>query len=270
MVLPRVFSRAAGQGAIRTVVVRAFVAAFALAIALTAGCGDLASADVVLDSTALRADFGAATGSIPPLACTAANASACAAVPAPAGVSGWQAGCDATAGQCFGQADFRIQQSVAVTTPSSLDSQLGRDAVPYLRGIDIAYTIPSNTLTFALARIQLFVVTSGATAGDGGTVVGDGGVILEASPAQSSGDVLVGNVDPLAAGQVVPDAHHLSIGEGTPAFTAIANQVEAGQNLALAVVASPRVVAGAPLPAGAVEVLCQPTLHFAVRWSQIF
>jgi hypothetical protein len=265
MVLPRVLSRAAGQRAIRTV-----VAAFALAIsALTAGCGDLASADITLDSTALRADFGAATGSIPPLACTAGNAGPCAAVPAPAGVSGWQVGCDATAGQCFGQADFRVQQSVAVTTPSSLDSQLGRDAVPYLHGIDVAYTIPSNTLTFALARIQLFVVTNGAAAGDGGTAVGDGGVILEAAPAQTS-DVLVGNVDPLAAGQVVADARHLSIGEGTPAFTAIADQVQAGQNLSLAVVASPRVVAGTRLPAGAVEVLCQPTLHFAVRWSQIF
>jgi hypothetical protein len=260
MVLPRVLSRAAGQGAIRSV-----VAAFALAIAaLTAGCGDLASADVALDSTALRADFGAATGSIPPIACTAGNASACAAVPAPAGVSGWQVGCDASAGQCFGQADFRVQQSVAVATPSSLDSQLGREAVPYLHGIDIAYTVPSNTLTFALAKIQLFIVTNGAAVG-----TGDGGVILEASPAQSS-DVLVGNVDPLAAGQVVADAHHLSISEGTPAFTAIADQVQAGQNLALAVVASPRVVAGTRLPAGAIEVLCQPTLHFAVRWSQIF
>jgi len=265
MVLPRVFSRAAGQGAVRGV----FAAIALAAAALTTGCGDLASADVALDSTALRADFGAAAGSIPPLACTASSASACAAVPAPVGVSGWQVGCDATAHQCFGQADLRIEQTVAVANPSSLDSALGRDAAPYLRGIDVAYTIPINTLTFALAKIQLFVVASGAVAPDAGTAVGDGGTTLEAAPAEA-GDVLVGNADPLAAGQLLSDARHLSIGEGTPAFTAIANQVESGQNLGLAVVVSPRVVAGAPLPAGAVEVICQPTLHFAVRWSQVF
>ncbi len=263
MAQPRVSARA-GSGAIRN-----GLAALALVLStVTAGCGDLAGTDVALDSTALRADFGAAPGTIPSLACSASDASACTAVPAPAGVSGWQVGCDTAAHQCFGQADLRVQQMVGATDPSSLDSALGRQAVHYLRSIDIAYTIPANTLTFALAKIQLFVVQNPAANG-GGSGAPDGGVVVEQAPGAPA-DVLVGNADPLAPGQVVSDPRHLSIGEGNPAFAAMASQIEAGQDLSLALVVSPRVVAGTPLPAGAIEVLCQPTLHLAVRWSQVF
>ncbi len=214
------------------------------------------------------ADFGTQSGAIPPLACTAANASACAAVPAPAGVSGWQAGCDATAGQCFGQADLRIQQSVTAADPSSVNSAIGQQAAHYLESIDIAYTIPANTLTFALAKIQLYVVQN-PVAGGGGSGAPDGGVIVEQTPASPT-DVLVGNVAPLAPGQVVSSERHLSLDGSDPAFTAISSQVEAGQDLVLALVVSPRVVAGAPLPGGAIQVVCVPTLHFGIKWSDIF
>ena len=59
--------------------------------------------------------------------------------------------------------------------------------------IDIAYTIPTNTLTFALAKIQLYVVQNPAPGDAGNTGAPDGGVIVEQAPA-SSNDVLVGNV----------------------------------------------------------------------------
>jgi hypothetical protein len=249
--------------------IRAGLMAIAFAsLAITGGCGDLAGADLHLASTSLGTDFGTQSGAIPPLACSTANASACAAVPPPAGVSGWQVGCDATAGQCFGQADLRIQQAVSTADPSSVNSAIGQQAVHYLESIDLAYTIPTNTLTFALAKIQLYVVqTPGASGGSAGAP--DGGVIVEQAPASSS-DVLVGNVDPLAPGQTVSAQHHLSLDGSDPAFTAISSQVEAGQDLVLALVVSPRVVAGAPLPRGAIQVVCAPTLHFGISWSDIF
>ena len=262
MAQPRVSARAAqGRGAIR-----AWLAALALALAsLSAGC-DLAGADVVLAPASLIADFGTAPGTIPPLACSGSNASACTAVPAPSGVTGWQVGCDAAAGQCFGQADLRIQQVVGSSDPSSFDSAVGRQAVRYLRSVDIAYTIPTNTLTFALAKIQLYVVQNPSTST---SAASDGGVVVEQAPA-SPVDLLLGNVDPLAPRQVVSDARHLSLDGGSPAFAAISSQVEAGQDLTLALVVSPRVVAGAPFPAGAVDVVCQPTLHFALTWGDVF
>lgn len=261
MAQPRVSSRAArSQGAIR-----ASLAALALAFAsFAAGCGDLAGADVVLAPATLTADFGTAPGTIPPLACSGSNASACLAVPAPTGVSGWQVGCDAAAGQCFGQANLRIQQVVASNDPSSFDSEVGRQAVRYLRSVDIAYTIPSNTLTFALAKIQLYIVPNPTT-----TAPVDGGVVVEQAPASPT-DLLIGNVETLAPGQMVSAAHHLSLEGGSPAFGAISSQVQAGQDLALALVVTPRVVASAPLPAGAVAVVCQPTLHFALTWGELF
>jgi hypothetical protein len=266
MAHPRVSTRAArGLRAIR-----AGLMAFALAsLAIAAGCGDLAGADIHLASTSLGADFGTQAGSIPPLACSAANASGCSAVPAPAGVSGWQVGCDTAAGQCFGQADLRIQQTVTTADPSSFDSAVGKQAVHYLESIDIAYTIPTNTLTFALAKIQLYVVQN-PVAGGGGSSPPAGGVVVEQAPASSPGDVLVGVVAPLAAGQVVGAERHLSLDGSDPAFTAISSQVEAGQDLVLALVVTPRVVASGPLPGGAVQVVCAPTLHFGLRWSDIF
>jgi hypothetical protein len=265
MAHPRVFTRAAR----RLRAIRAGLTAFALAsLAIAAGCGDLAGADIHLAPTALSEDFGTQPGAIPRLACSAANASACAAVPPPAGVSGWQVGCDTTAGQCFGQADLRIQQAVTTGDPSSFSSAIGQQAAHYLESIDIAYTIPTNTLTFALAKIQLYVVQN-PVAGGGGAGSPDGGVVVEQAPAPAT-DVLVGNVDPLAAGQIVSAERHLSLDGSDPAFTAISSQVEAGQDLVLALVVSPRVVAGAPLPAGAITVVCEATLHFGLTWSDIF
>jgi hypothetical protein len=204
-------------------------------------CGDVADDSVALDTMSLQGDFGAATGTLPAMSCTAADASACAGVPAPAGVSGWQVGCDVAAGKCFGQADMRLQQSVVMTSATSLDTSLRKQAVRYLRSVDIAYTIPTNTLT--------------TTASDGETA--------------ASSDVLVGEIDPLAAGEVVTTSRHLVIAEGSPARDAIAGQVGDGRDLALAFVVSPRVVAGAPMPAGSFLVSYQPTLKIAISWSQI-
>jgi hypothetical protein len=227
-------------------------------VAVVAGrqvaCGDVAEDSVALDTMTLQGDFGAATGTLPAMSCTAADASACADLPAPAGVSGWQVGCDVAAGKCFGQADMRLQQSVVMTSSTSLDTSLRKQAVRYLRSVDIAYTIPTNTLTFALARIQVFVVVP-STASDGQTA--------------ASSDVLVGEIDPVAAGEVVTTSRHLVIAEGSPARDAIAGQVGDGHDLALAFVVSPRVMAGAPMPAGSFLVSYQPTLKIAISWSQI-
>ena len=265
MAHPRGFACAAR----RLRALRAGLTAFALvSLAIVAGCGDLAGADIHLASTTLGADFGTLSGAIPPLSCSAANTSTCAAVPAPAGVTGWQVGCDTAAGQCFGQADFRTQQTVATADPSSVDGAIGQQAAHYLESIDIAYTVPRNTLTFALAKIQIFVVQS-AAAGGGGSGAPDGGVVVERAPAAPS-DVLVGNVAPLAAGQVVTADRHLSLDGSDPAFVAISSQVKAGQDLVLAVVLTPRVAAGGAIPSGAIQVVCAPTLHFGFKWSDIF
>jgi len=263
MAHPRVFARAAR----RLRAIRAILTALALtSLAIAGGCGDLAGADIQLTPAALGADFGAQSGAIPPLACSAANASACSAVPAPAGVSGWQVGCDTAAGQCFGQANLRVQQTVSTAAASSTESAIGKQAVHYLESIDLAYTIPTNTLTFALAKIQLYVVQNPVV---GGESAGAGGVVVQQAPASPS-DVLIGNVDPLAPGQVVTATRHLSLDGGDPAFTAISSQVQAGQDLVLALLLTPRVVAGRPMPAGAIQVVCNPTLHFGFKWSDVF
>src|SRR4051794_5960523 len=115
MAQPRVSSRAArGRGARG-----AWLAALALVFSsLAAGC-DLAGADIALAPTTLHADFGSAPGTIPPLACSGSDAASCMAVPAPSGVTGWKVGCDTSAHQCFGQADMRIEQTVAAADPAS-------------------------------------------------------------------------------------------------------------------------------------------------------
>ena len=126
--------------------VRAGLIAFAFASsAIATGC-DLAGADIHRASASLGADFGTQAGSIPPLACSASSASACAAVPAPVGVTGWQVGCDTAVGQCFGQADYPSSRRWRRRIPCRSTARSASRRCTTWNRLTSPATIPTNTL----------------------------------------------------------------------------------------------------------------------------
>ena len=138
------------------------------------------------------------------------------------------------------QASAHASQTVAVLQDDDLGSRIGRNALGFVQLADVAYTIPSNTLTFDIPQIDIYAGPAGAR--------------RETDP----GVAIVGSTQPVAAGTVVTEAQHVTIGDDTPARPVIEDAIENKQEFVFIVVATPRLEAGAPIPAGAVQI----ELHF--------
>ena len=187
-------------------------------------------------STSLSADFGTAPGAIPPLACSAATPRRASAVPAPSGVSGWQVGCDAAAGQCFGQADLRIQQAVSSSAPV-VARRRGRPASGALSALGRHRLHDSHQHADLRAREDPALRRAEShrdrqrrvrrrRGRRAGSRVTDGFAGRQRRSARAP-----------ARWSATPTISRSTA--GSPAFAAISSQVEAGQDLALALVVSP-------------------------------
>jgi hypothetical protein len=224
------------------------------AAALLAGGGacssDIFDLTVDLKPQAYAFDFGAAQGTIPTVACDP-TASACmgtlaavdgspvTGVPTQVTVS---IGCDAATARCFAQADTRIAYTVDVLTDDSFQSAVERRATTFVRVADLAFSIPTNTLTFDVPQIDVFVGPPGATG--------------ETDP----GVLPVDSIRPVPAGTPVGDPRHLTLADGSEARDLIEQNIQERQPFVFIVALAPRVEAGAPIPAGALEVDLFPRL----------
>jgi len=147
-------------------------------------------------------------------------------------------GCDATAMTCFASARVVGSTSVNVLQDDNFITRVERRSVAIVRDGDITITVPVNSLTFSVPAIQIFVGPPGSTR------------------ETDNGVVPVGVTDPLAAGQTVSasDGRHLIVQDGSPAHTFISASVSNKQTMVFLMVMTPQINAGAPLPAGAIEV----------------
>jgi hypothetical protein len=216
-----------------------------------AGCGDLFDIDVALGTRSFVHDFGPSAGAIPQLGCSAPDDDACASLSSTvstADASGIRFGCDVAAAQCFGEADVRITMPVENVDAGGFDGVIARQAVDLVRSIDIAYTIPVNTLTFAVPDVSVFVSNDDGLESDG---------------------VLIDTIGSLAAGQTLTKPLHLSIVEGSAAHAAIERGLLGAGPLTFTVVLAPRFTAGSALPGGRIQVDLQPTVRVALPWSKV-
>jgi len=226
----------------------------ALLIAAVAGCGtDIFDVDVDLATQSFALDFGQQSGTVPTASCddtivqevcgsgqtVAVDTSSTTGVPSDVQVA---LGCDPGNGLCYMQASAHASQTVAVLQDDDLGSRIGRHALGFVQLADVAYTIPSNTLTFDIPQIDIYA--------------GPAGSRLETDP----GVALVGSTQPITAGTVVTDPLHVIIDKNTPARPVIEHAVENKQDFVFIVVANPRLGAGAPIPAGAVQIDVFPKL----------
>jgi hypothetical protein len=220
-------------------------------VTAAAGCtSDIFDVEVDLKTETYKADFGAATGTIPIVTCDPANPGVCSdgrvvnvntaatGVPAEVQVS---PGCDATTDRCFVEASARIAYPVDVREDDAFASAVASRTVTFVRIADFVYTVPANSLTFDIPQIDIYV--------------GPAGSAQETDP----GVVAVGSTPALAAGGTLTDGH-ITVDDDSPARATIEDNIMNQRPLVFLVVLSPRLEAGAAIPAGALEVDVSPHL----------
>jgi hypothetical protein len=211
---------------------------------------DIFDVTVHLATQTYQMDFGTATGTIPTIPCGAGKSSVCgteprAAVTATQGPSSVNVdiGCDGATDRCFAQATARLTYEVDVLQDNDFVTKVERHSAWVVKSVSLAYTVPSNTLTFAVPKIDVYVGPPGTT--------------NETDP----GVAHVDSTMPLAAGMTVVDPPgQLTVAAGSDARNLIVSSVEAKQTLVFVVVATPRLEAGAPVPAGSLELDVSPSL----------
>jgi hypothetical protein len=210
----------------------------------TACSRDIFDVDVDLASHAFEADFGPSMGTIPTVPCDSTMPGPCstgmviavAASTVPTDVT-VTAACDATTSRCYAAARARLAYEVDVLQDDAFVTKVERGATSFVRVLDIAYTIPKNTLTFAIPHVDVYV--------------GPVGTATETD----TGVVLLDSIPPIAAGASFSDEpRHLTVADGSPARALIESNIQARTPFVLVVVAAPRLEAGAPVPGGAFEI----------------
>ena len=228
--------------------IQGWASGLGLAAVIAGGCSsDVFDVDVDLMAHTFVADFGPPAGTIPTATCSeavaqqvcggsptvAVDTSSTTGVPSDVQVA---LGCDPSSDLCFAQASAHLSQSVDVLQDDAFTTRVERHALSFVRLVDLAYTIPTNTLTFDLPRIDIYA--------------GPAGSRRETDP----GVAIVGSTQPVAAGVLVTDPQHVTITDATPARPVIEQAIEHEQEFVFIVVANPRLDAGAPVPAGSVQV----------------
>ena len=223
-----------------------------LALVVAGGIGgcsaDVFDLNVDLGARSFALDFGQPSGTIPTVTCdeaiaqevcgsspsAAVDTSSTTGVPSDVVVA---LGCDDSTDRCFAQASAHLSQPVNVLQDDAYVTRVERHALTFVHLVDVAYTIPSE-----IPQIDIYAGPAGAR--------------RETDP----GVAIVGSTQPVAPGTVVTDAQHVTISDDTPARPLIEDAIENKQEFVFIVVANPRLEAGAPIPAGAVQIDVFPKL----------
>ena len=211
---------------------------------------DVFDVTVNLAAQTYHMDFGAATGTIPTVTCGAGMPRLCdiqqratvTTTPGPTNVT-IEPGCDSTTKRCFVAATVRLTEQVDVLQDSDFVTKVARHSAWIVKSVTLAYTVPSNTLTFEIPKIDVYV--------------GPAGTKTEADPDVAYVDSTV----PVAAGTTFVDPpRELTVAAGSPARDLIVSSVEAKRTIVFVVVATLRIEAGAPVPAGNLQLDIYPSL----------
>jgi hypothetical protein len=237
-------------------VARGWAAALTAAVSLAvAGCSaDIFDVSVELGEEAFHLDFGTMTGSVPALACDPAMPQSCGpggviTLANGAGETELGAGCDTGTTRCYVQANTRVFYVVDVLRDAAFTSKVGRKAVTLVRMLDIAYLVPSNTATFDIPKIDVFVGPA------------------EARQSGDAGVTLVDSVPMIAAGQTITPGSpgHLTIADGSPGRSLIESSIKRKVPFVFIVTTTPRMESGSPLPSGSMDIVLRPLLGLGVR-----
>ena len=219
------------------------------------GCSaDIFDVEVHLAAQSYRADFGAAQGTIPTVACDPAAPGVCDVQLAPVdpGAVGVPGSVDVSRVRRSDPPLLRRGPGAPGDGRRRAAGRRLRDqgraaGIGLVRVADLAYTVPTNTLTFGIPSIDIYTGPPGST--------------RETDP----GVVFVGNIPALAAGTTIADEQHLVVDDGSDARKSIEDAVQDKRPFVMMVVLTPHIASGDPVPAGAIAVSVQPRLLVGLR-----
>jgi hypothetical protein len=227
---------------------RALPLAAMFVMAATSCDSNIFDIDVDLSSVTLAADFGTTTATLPAIPCDPAAPAACAvdvvALQPTAGATVTVAPtCDAGALTCFADASAVLSQEVAVLQDDAFVTRVERRSTSLVESVDLAYTMPINTLSFDVTDATVYVGPSGSTA------------------PTDAGVVLVDTLPVITAGQTFTEPRRLTIAAGTDAGNLIESSIRSKLPFAfILVVTTPRLGPGDPVPSGAFQIDILPTV----------
>lgn len=231
------------------------ICALTLLIGGAACSSDLLDVNVDLQMQSTTVDFGTAQGTIPVVTCDPAQPADCGSAAAGAlqpdastGITNVQLACDATTQRCFAQAQATVIYPVDVLQDDDFVTKVERRSVVIVRALDLAYSVPANSLTFDVPQIAISVGPSGSTA------------------ATDAGVVAVGTTGTIAAGEIFADSspRHLVVSDDSAARAFIEQSIMNKQTLVFIATFSPRLEAGATIPAGSLQLDLLPHLTLGI------
>lgn len=212
------------------------------------------SIDYSFDPQEYRKSLGDTMGTLPDVACTAAN-DPCTSFAAmlPMGVT---AGCDTTAKQCRASADVLLNYPIDLSMQTTFPQSAVQVGINFVDIKKVEYWVVSNTLTVATPPIDLYVAPASAKDPSMGTHLGS----LASLAAKSGTCKDTPDTDSASGGLMVCD---LPLDQaGTDALANFAKDYKNEfQIIAHAVVTAE---GGEPIPAGTIDFVVRPVISIGI------
>ncbi len=194
-------------------------------------------------------NFGNASGTVQSVPCTmqsdpcsqAANQVSGSITSSGATVTGV---CDTTAMSCTAQVSATLSYPVNLSQDSSFASSVGGRAVSVVRSISLKYGVPTNTTTFNIPELDLYIAPQGVTS------------------ITDSRAIYIDKVPTIAKGQTLPDgAGAITVDTSSKAGSEFVYYIQnPSQTFVLLVNAKPVIHAGDALPAGTITIHVTPQI----------
>src|SRR5262249_36065080 len=138
--------------------------------AAAGGCG-LLDIPITLQTQSFMQNFGNSTGTVPPVQCTIAGDPSCNTVTTQVNTAVASSGatvppsCDMSVNPnlCVAQLDATFSYPVTLSKDQSFTTAVAGKAVAVVKSISLKYGIPTNSLTFNIPELDLYIAPQGVT-----------------------------------------------------------------------------------------------------------
>jgi len=221
------------------------------AVAAAGACGlinpDIFDITIPLSPQEYTQDFGSNTGKVPSVPCTAAM-NTCQTVANQVGgsIQGATAKgiCESSTSTCSAEIAATLSYQLQLSNEQSFATSVGGKVVSVVRAIELKYGVPTNTTTFTIPEMMIYIAPQG--------------VKSETDPKA----VYIDKIPAIAAKQTLPaDSGSLKIAAGTPAFEQFSYYVKNPTTpFNFLLVAKPKVKAGDDVPSGKIVIRITPQI----------
>jgi hypothetical protein len=215
--------------------------------AASSGCG--LGIPITLQTQTFMQNFGNSSGTVQSVPCTqqqdpctqAAQQVSTALASDGATVTGI---CNTQAQQCTAQIDATVSYPVNLSMDQSFTSSVAGRAVSIVQSISLLYGVPTNTTTFPIPELDLYIAPAGVTS------------------VTDSRAVYIDKVPSIAKAQTLPsNAGSITVQTNSPAGTQFVHYIQNPTTpFVILINAKPVLSAGEPLPAGEIVVNVTPQI----------